>query len=180
MAAPDGRTPEARTPEAKTLYVGQGVTIKGAVVVCDTVVVDGDLEGDIQVENLLVGATGAVTGRIKVGGNADIAGGVFDRIEVKGLLIMRAGGRLEGNISFGTLTMERGASITGEVSPVDYRTNLQSLYRANQQPAQPPQASPSATPAPQQESRPGAATAPLKRLDLSALDEMPGPFAATA
>jgi cytoskeletal protein CcmA (bactofilin family) len=43
-----------RTPEADTLYIGQGVTIKGAVVVSATVVVDGVLEGDIDVENLFV------------------------------------------------------------------------------------------------------------------------------
>ncbi len=174
MAAPDGRT-----PEANTLYIGKGVTIKGAVT-CDTVVVDGELEGDIQVENLRVGTTGTITGRMRVTGNAEIAGKAFDRIEVKGVLIMRAGGRLEGNISFGTLTMERGASITGEVSSVDYRTNMQSLYRASQQPAPPQQASQPSAPVPQQEVRPGAVATPMKRLDLSSLDEMPGPFAATA
>jgi cytoskeletal protein CcmA (bactofilin family) len=178
MAAPDGRT-----PEANTLYIGKGVTIKGAVLTCDTVVVDGELEGDIQVENLRVGATGTITGRMRVSRNAEIAGKAFDRIEVKGVLIMRAGGRLEGNISFGTLTMERGASITGEVSSVDYRTNMQSLYRASQQPSQQPaqqQPAQPATPVPQPEVRPGTVAAPLKRLDLSSLDEMPGPFAATA
>jgi cytoskeletal protein CcmA (bactofilin family) len=176
MAAPDGRT-----PEANTLYIGKGVTIKGAVLTCDTVVVDGELEGDIQVENLRVGATGTVTGRMRVSRNAEIAGKAFDRIEVKGVLIMRAGGRLEGNISFGTLTMERGASITGEVSSVDYRTNMQSLYRASQQPAPPPQQpSQPAAPVAQPEVRPGTVAAPLKRLDLSSLDEMPGPIAATA
>jgi cytoskeletal protein CcmA (bactofilin family) len=177
MAAPDGRT-----PEASTLYIGNGVTIKGAVLTCDTMVVDGELEGDIQVENLRVGATGTITGRMRVSRNAEIAGKAFDRIEVKGVLIMRAGGRLEGNISFGTLTMERGASITGEVSSVDYRTNMQSLYRASQQPSAPPpqQSSLPAAPVVQPDIRPGTIAAPLKRLDLSSLDEMPGPFAATA
>jgi cytoskeletal protein CcmA (bactofilin family) len=175
MAAPDGRA-----PEANTLFIGKGVTIKGAVLTCDTVVVDGELEGDIQVENLRVGTTGTITGRMRVTRNAEIAGKAFDRIEVKGVLIMRAGGRLEGNISFGTLTMERGASITGEVSSVDYRTNMQSLYRASQQPAPPQQASQPSAPLPQQEVGPGTVAAALKRLDLSSLDEMPGPFAATA
>jgi hypothetical protein len=119
-----------------------------------------------------------VTGRVRVARNAEIAGRVFDRIEVKGLLIMRAGGRLEGNISFASLSMERGASINGELSSVDYRTNMQSLYRASQQPApQTPPAQPSAQ-APQQDARPGPVAAPLQRLDLSALDEMPGPIAA--
>ena len=169
-----------RKPDANTLYIGKGVTIKGAVVACNTLVVDGDLEGDIRVDSLLVGATGAITGRTKVTQNAEIAGKVFEKIEVKGLLIMRAGGRLEGNISFGTLTMERGASITGDVSSVDYRNNMQSSYRASQQPPQSSQSSQSSTPVAQQDARPVAVAAPPKRLDLSSLDEMPGPFAATA
>lgn len=171
-----------RMPEANTLYIGEGVTIKGAVVVCNTIVVDGVLEGDVEIENLLVHKTGLVVGRVKVARNAEIAGRVLEKIEVKGLLVLRTGGRVEGNTSFGTLTMERGASITGEVSSADYRTNLQSTYRANQQPASP-------APKPEQDSRPvsaAPAAAPipaapaLKRLDMSALDEMPGPVAATA
>jgi cytoskeletal protein CcmA (bactofilin family) len=172
-----------RKPEPNTLYIGEGVTIKGAVVVCGTVAVDGVLEGDIEVENLLVHKTGMVIGRVRVTRNAEIAGKVLEKIEVKGLLVLRAGGRVEGNTSFGTLTMERGASITGEVSSVDYRANLQSTYRANQQPSPP-------APKQEQDSRPSVSAAPavpvapaapaLKRLDLSALDEMPGPIAATA
>ena len=61
-----------RTPEADTLYIGQGVTIKGAVVVSATVVVDGVLEGDIDVENLFVRAGGTISGRIRVAQNAEI------------------------------------------------------------------------------------------------------------
>ena len=57
---------------------------------------------------------------------------------------------------------------------------MQSLYRASQQPAPPQQSSQPSAPVPQQDVRPGTIAAPLKRLDLSSLDEMPGPFAATA
>jgi cytoskeletal protein CcmA (bactofilin family) len=171
-----------RKPETNTLYIGEGVAIKGAVVVCNTAVVDGLLEGDIDVENLLVHKTGLVIGRVRVARNAEIAGRVLEKIEVKGVLVLRAGGRVEGSTSFGTLTMERGASITGEVSSVDYRTNLQSTYRANQQPSPPaPKQEPdsrSASAAPL--AAPVPAAPALKRLDLSALDEMPGPVAATA
>jgi cytoskeletal protein CcmA (bactofilin family) len=160
-----------RTPEADTLYIGEGVTIKGAVVVSTTVLIDGVLEGDIDVDNLFVRATGTISGRIRVAQNAEIAGNVLDKLDVKGLLVLRAGGRVNGSISFGTLTIERGATITGEVSSADYRTNQQSSYRASQQ---------SVAPAPKQEAAPGDPAPSLKRLDLSALDEMPGPVAATA
>jgi len=160
-----------RAPEADTLYIGQGVTIKGAAVVSTTVVVDGVLEGDIDVDDLFVSTTGTISGRIRVAQNAEIAGKVLERLDVKGLLILRAGGRVNGSISFGTLTIERGATITGEVSSTDYRTNLQSSYRASQQ---------SSTPVPKDDARPSDLAPSLKPIDLSALDEMPGPIAATA
>jgi cytoskeletal protein CcmA (bactofilin family) len=160
-----------RTPEADTLYIGDGVTIKGAVVVSTTVVVGGVLEGDIDVDNLFVRATGTISGRIRVAQNAEIAGNVLDKLDVKGLLVLRAGGRVNGSVSFGTLTIERGATITGEVSSADYRTNQQSSYRASQQ---------SSTPIPKEDIRAGDAAPSSKRVDLSALDEMPGPIAATA
>jgi cytoskeletal protein CcmA (bactofilin family) len=161
-----------RAPEADTLYIGQGVTIKGAAVVSTTVVVDGVLEGDIDVDDLFVRTTGTISGRIRVAQNAEIAGKVLERLDVKGLLILRAGGRVNGSISFGTLTIERGATITGEVSSTDYRTNLQSSYRASQQQ--------SSTPVPKDDARPSDLAPSLKPIDLSALDEMPGPIAATA
>ncbi len=186
-----------RTPQAKTLYIGEGVTIKAAVLVCDTVMVDGVLDGDISVDNLIIGKTGSVSGRIKVVRNADIAGRVCDKLDVKGLLVLRAGGRIEGSMSFGTLTMERGASITGEVSSTDYRNNMQSSYRAQQQPAAAvaaPARQPDVRPSevvrasevaraseaarPNEPARASEAPAAVKRLDLTALDLMPGPIAA--
>jgi cytoskeletal protein CcmA (bactofilin family) len=160
----------SRLPQPGTLYIGEGVTIKGAVVVPGTVVVDGLLEGDIDVDNLLLRARGTVTGRIRVAKNAEISGRVLDRLEVKGLLVLRAGGRIEGNTRFGTLTIEPGANITGEVSSVDYRANFQSSYRASP---------PSPLPAPVSDARPADPAPSLRQLDLSALDEMPGPIAAT-
>jgi cytoskeletal protein CcmA (bactofilin family) len=160
-----------RTPDANRLHIGEGVTVKGAVVVSDTIVVEGVLEGDITVDNLIVGESGVVTGRISVGKNAEVFGRVFEKLDVKGLLILRAGGRVDGSISFGKLTIERGACVTGEVSPTDYRATQQSSYRA--QPA-------AVKPLRQQEERPPSPAPVAARLELSAMDLMPGPITATA
>jgi cytoskeletal protein CcmA (bactofilin family) len=160
-----------RTPDVNRLHIGEGVSIKGAVVVADTVVVEGSLEGDITVENLIVGETGVVGGRIFVGKSAEILGEVFEKLDVKGRLILRSSGRVDGNISFGTLTIERGARVTGEVSSTDYRTNQQSSYRAQ---------SSSAKPARQPDERPAPPPQAAARLELSAVDLMPSPITATA
>jgi cytoskeletal protein CcmA (bactofilin family) len=158
-------------PDADELYVGEGVTIKGAVVVADTVIVDGVLEGEITVHNLVIRKTGTISGRISVAGNAEIHGRVFEKLDVKGLLVLRASGRVDGNVCFGTLTIEQGATITGEVSSTDYRTNQQSSYRANHQAAKFDT---------NKDVRPGNAAPALPTIDLSVLDSMPGPIKATA
>jgi len=160
-----------RTPDANRLFVGEGAIIKGAVVVSQTIVVEGVLEGDITVDNLVVCETGVVSGRISVAKSAEIFGKVFEKLDVKGSLTLRASGRVDGSISFGTLTIERGACVTGEVSSTDYRTNQQSSYRAQ---------SLAAKPVRQQEQRPASPAPAAARLDLSALDLMPGPITATA
>jgi len=77
-------------PDANRLYIGEGVTIKGEISVPDTLVVCGVLEGDVTVGNLVVGETGAIKGRITVAENAEISGKVFEKLDVKCLLILRS------------------------------------------------------------------------------------------
>ena len=108
-------------PDANRLYIGEGVTIKGEISVPDTLVVCGSLEGDVSVGNLVVGETGAIKGRITVAENAEISGKVFEKLEVKCLLILRSTGRVDGNISYGLLQIEQGASIAGGLSSTEYR-----------------------------------------------------------
>jgi cytoskeletal protein CcmA (bactofilin family) len=112
---------EHTIPDANRLYIGEGVTIKGEISVPDTLVVCGVLEGDVTVGNLIVGETGAIKGRITVAENAEISGKVYEKLDVKCLLILRATGRVDGNISYGLLQIEQGASIAGGLSSTDYR-----------------------------------------------------------
>ena len=112
---------EHTIPDANRLYIGEGVTIKGEISVPDTLVVCGVLEGDVTVGNLVVGETGAIKGRITVAENAEISGKVFEKLDVKCLLILRSTGRVDGNISYGLLQIEQGASIAGGLSSTEYR-----------------------------------------------------------
>jgi len=113
-------------PDANRLYIGEGVTIRGEISVPDTLVVCGVLEGDVTVGNLIVGETGSIKGRITVAENAEISGKVFEKLDVKCLLILRSTGRVDGNISYGLLQIEQGASIAGGLSSTDYRPEQRS------------------------------------------------------
>jgi cytoskeletal protein CcmA (bactofilin family) len=148
-------------PEENKLYVGVGVTVKGAVQVPDHVVVDGVLEGDIAVDSLLVREQGTIKGHVSVARNAEIFGTVRERLDVKGLLILRASSRVEGTISCGTLIIERGASITGGISATERGAARETKPEKGQA------------------VRASNGVAVRKRLDMTAL-EMPSPIAANA
>jgi cytoskeletal protein CcmA (bactofilin family) len=150
-----------KLPEPNQLLIGEGVTIKVAVLTSDTVIVHGVLEGDVSVSNLFVSETGTIKGRISVAQKAEILGKVFERLTVKGLLILRSGCRVDGNVSCGALQIEQGASVTGGISSADNRADQQTLKSSRQD-----------------ASRPANGTSTLQRLDLSALELVPSPISA--
>ena len=84
--------------------------------------VDGLLEGDVIVGNLIVRSSGIIRGRITVRKNAEIFGKIIDKLDVRGLLILRASSRVEGNVSCGLLTIEQGANISGGIASTSAET----------------------------------------------------------
>jgi cytoskeletal protein CcmA (bactofilin family) len=163
MSAAVSESLEANSLEANSLYVGEGVTIKNAILSAGTLVVYGVLEGDISVGSLFVGETGTIKGRIDVAQKAEVFGHVFERLNVKGLLILRSGCRVDGNVSFGTLQIEQGASIAGGISA------------AGQQSAQP-----AVKPERKEVAKTANGSVPAQRVDLSALGLAPSPIPATS
>jgi cytoskeletal protein CcmA (bactofilin family) len=153
-------------PDASRLYIGEGVTIKGEINVPDTLVVCGSVEGDVSVGNLVVGETGIIKGRIIVAQNAEISGKVFEKLDVKCLMILRSTSRVDGNVSYGMLQIEQGATIAGGISSTEYRPEQQQAAAKPEQPIR-------------QEPRPQSALGNGARLgkpaDLSALDTTPSP-----
>jgi len=152
-------------PESNTLYIGERVAVRGAAVVASAVVVDGLLEGDISAGNLLVTETGTIRGKISVTQNADIFGHVYDRLDVKGLLILRATSGADGNITSGALQIEQGAKINGGICSTYH-------HAAAKEAPQPER---------KRESRAHNVTQITKPLDLPTLEVVPrSDFAASA
>ena len=113
---------DSHIPDTYRLFIGEGVTIKGEIAVPDTLVVCGVIEGDVSAGNLLVCETGVIRGRIVVAENAEIFGKVFEKFDVKRLLILRSTSHVDGNVSYGTLQIEQGASIAGGLSSAENRS----------------------------------------------------------
>jgi cytoskeletal protein CcmA (bactofilin family) len=116
------------TPEANKLLVGEGVVIKGEVLVPDTLVVHGIVEGDdISVRHLIVGKSGLVKGNITVAENADIYGEIQGKFSVRQILILRGSSSVDANVSYGLLQIEQGASVKGGIVSKEFKTENKSL-----------------------------------------------------
>jgi cytoskeletal protein CcmA (bactofilin family) len=105
-----------RSIEAGCIVVGEGVAISGEFSVPGRAVVNGSIVGDLQADELLVGESGKITGSVRVR-KADIHGETHEKLSASELLTIRVTGRVNGNISFGGIEIERGGLMQGYLSP---------------------------------------------------------------
>lgn len=118
-------------------YIGAGVTVKGAIFVPETIVVDGVVEGDVTAPSIRIGPAGAIKGNV-VSTAVEVSGILGEKAEVKELLLVRSSGRVEGHVNCGDVQVEKGAVLAGgifsayrgaEVKPVNDNAPAGSLGR---------------------------------------------------
>mgnify|MGYP003694129179 CR=1 FL=1 len=110
--------PEQQPPVPNTL-IGVGSSIRGTLMVSGTLRVEGELEGDIlNCERLEVGEHGVMRADIEVK-EAVIEGRVIGNVRALGILEMKAGARVEGDISAASVTMEPGVYFTGKCTMLE-------------------------------------------------------------
>lgn len=105
-----------RTNEAGCIVIGEGVTVSGKFVVPGRAIINGSLDGELQADEILVGAQGKLVGNIKVR-KADVFGEVHDSLLATEHLIIRSTGRVNGNASYGEIEIERGGLVQGAIVP---------------------------------------------------------------
>ncbi|MGF1641397.1 MAG: polymer-forming cytoskeletal protein [Rhodospirillales bacterium] len=110
--------PRADGIDGRTLVVGRDIRLKGEIAACEQVIVEGQIEVSLTgVRRLEVGATGVFRGGAEVA-EAVIAGRFEGQLTARDRLTVRAGGRIDGRIRYGTLAVEAGGTIAGEVEPL--------------------------------------------------------------
>ena len=96
--------------------IGQGAVFEGTLRVSNGLQVDGAVHGDVEVEGgLTIGPEGALVGEVRAD-TAVVAGRVEGAMVTEGLLQVRASGRVEGQVSYGSLEVERGAELIGQTA----------------------------------------------------------------
>jgi cytoskeletal protein CcmA (bactofilin family) len=103
---------ESRTNEGHVVYVGDGATITGTLHAQNSIVINGTVHGTLTCGHLIVGQGGVAEGQIAVD-DAEIHGKVGPHIDVKQLLAVGSSGRIEGEWTYGEITVEKGGILIG-------------------------------------------------------------------
>jgi cytoskeletal protein CcmA (bactofilin family) len=97
-------------------FIGQGTIIKGSIHSKEDLILDGELEGDLDVENrsLTIGPHGRVIANAKAR-EVDIQGNMTGNVASSGKTFIRSSGQLLGDVVTGGIVIENGAVFKGKV-----------------------------------------------------------------
>ncbi|MFB0611850.1 bactofilin family protein [Aurantiacibacter poecillastricola] len=96
--------------------IGTDVTIRGDIEASVDLHVDGKVIGNIECASLVQGESSRVEGEIKAE-SARLSGEVQGTIEVRDLVVLKSA-KINGDVSYDTLTIEQGATVDGRFAPL--------------------------------------------------------------
>lgn len=101
-----------------SLFVGEGVVVRGTFEVPEMAVVAGLVEGELNTKEVLVDTSGIVNGRI----NAEVVevrGEVTQGLNVTNHLNVRSSAKITGLTQYAEMSVEKGAKLSGELRLID-------------------------------------------------------------
>jgi cytoskeletal protein CcmA (bactofilin family) len=114
-AAPAARA-AADTSAGKRLIVGQGLSLSGDITACDLLIVEGSVQVTLNDTRAIeITETGRFTNGKAAVEEATISGVYQGELTVRGRLLVRGTGRVDGTIRYGELEVERGGRLAGTV-----------------------------------------------------------------
>ena len=99
--------------EGKLLTVPRAIALSGRIASCEKLIVEGSVETDLEsCRELEVARTGTFRGNVDVE-IADVAGTLEGSVIARNILIVRATGTVRGEVAYGAIEIERGATVAG-------------------------------------------------------------------
>jgi len=106
-------------PQTPNTLIGVGSTLRGTVMVGGTLRIEGEFEGDVlNCERLEIGEHGIMRADIEVK-TAEVLGKVFGSIRALGVVELRSGAHVEGDVAAGSVVMEPGVFFNGRCTMVE-------------------------------------------------------------
>ena len=112
--------PQAATNAASggtaRLIVGAEIKLKGAEINdCDTLIVEGQVDASMTSRVIEVAKTGLFRGKVQVE-FAEVQGRFEGELTAHKQLMIRSSGRVSGKIRYGTILIEEGGELSGDVA----------------------------------------------------------------
>ncbi|HIC82521.1 MAG TPA: polymer-forming cytoskeletal protein [Kiloniellaceae bacterium] len=133
LKSPAPRRPEPRVPaapsavEGRKLVVGREICLSGEIKTCETLVVEGRVEADLNdSQSLEISEPGLFKGQAIV--EECIVHGTFEGdLTVTGRLVIHPGGRVIGKIRYADIEILKGGRLSGDVDVLEasFRARLQ-------------------------------------------------------
>lgn len=126
VSAPQDTTTHSAPPHprpqeessASRLVVGPDVKLKGAEILdCDTLEVEGRVEATMDSRVIRIRETGAFAGKVGID-LAEIHGSFEGELTARRQLIIHATGRVSGTIRYGSILIEEGGQISGDIQAI--------------------------------------------------------------
>lgn len=107
--------PEKEAPSGSRLIVGPDVKLKGAEIQdCDTLVVEGRVEATLDSRLIQIAEQGAFSGKVGID-VAEIRGTFEGELVARKQLFIHATGRVSGTIRYGSILIDEGGQVSGDV-----------------------------------------------------------------
>jgi cytoskeletal protein CcmA (bactofilin family) len=104
--------PVSRGRQEGLLLIGEGAKIKGEILKCRVIEIQGTVEGDLEAEVLIVHGNGVLKGNVNTD-RAEVHGSIVGDVIVKHLLDVKAKGSVRGKTEYGELLVEAGGRLVG-------------------------------------------------------------------
>src|SRR6202034_3700889 len=99
----------------RQLTVGREISLSGEIASCDTLIVEGSVEANLQnCRDVDIAESGLFKGSAEID-NADVRGAFEGNLVVRKRLLIRSGGQVSGTIRYGQIEIDLGGQISGDV-----------------------------------------------------------------
>ena len=93
--------------DRRTMIVGPGMAFTGEIASCDRLIVEGSIDASLpKCQHVIIEGTGLFNGHASTD-NADVHGRFQGELVVRKRLLIRAGGHVSGNITYGEIESSR-------------------------------------------------------------------------
>jgi cytoskeletal protein CcmA (bactofilin family) len=104
--------------EGSQLIVGRDIQVKGEILSCGTLIVEGRVEASMDSNVIRIAEGGVFIGEVGID-TAEIMGKFEGKLTARKRLIIHPTGRVTGTIRYGAIQIQEGGQITGDVQVIE-------------------------------------------------------------